>query len=110
MVDGQFREDALVWAVVTINSGLAVGLLWLAWQLAQLRQRLVQVTAGFQSTERATHALLGHAPAGIEIGQRGVYRLRGQYAKLTPQVVKLQKLLWIVGRSQVILSRVRGRS
>ena len=99
-----------MWVVVTINSVLAIGLLWLAWQLQQLRRRLVQVTTGFQDTERATHALLCHAPGNIEIGQRGVYGLRGQYAKLTPQVVKLQQLLWIVGRSQVILSRMWGSS
>ncbi len=86
----------MVMVVVVINLAIAVILLYLAWQLWQLRQRLANVANTLIAAERSTHAVLRGAPESISLGQQGIYRLRQGNKPLQLQLQQVRQVLSLV--------------
>lgn len=90
----------MVTVVVIINLAIALILLYLAWQLRQIRQRLARLTITLIAIERSTHAVLWGAPNTIFVGQVGINRLRRGNEPLQLQLQQVRQVLslLVVGR------------
>lgn len=83
--------------VIALNVLIALGCLFVAWQLWQIRRTLSQVADALLIYERNTHDVLYGAPEAILQGQTGTHQLRQQYQTLAPQLQKFQQLLSLLG-------------
>jgi hypothetical protein len=90
----------MVTVVVVINLAIALILLYLAWQLRQIRQRLARLAITLIAIERSTHAVLWGAPNTIFVSQAGINQLRQGNEPLQLQLQQVRQVLslLVVGR------------
>ena len=100
----------MVTVVVLINLAIALILLYLAWQLRQIRQRLAQLAITLIALERSTHAALWGAPNTIFVGQVGINRLRRGNEPLQLQLQQVRQVLSLVVFGQQAWKRFSRRT
>ncbi len=87
----------MVIAVIVTNLVIALGCLYAAWQVWQIRGALSKAADAVLSYERACHSGLSGSPDALYKAQRGVGELRQQYQKLGPQMQRVRQVLALVG-------------
>jgi environmental stress-induced protein Ves len=97
----------MVTVILMFNLLIALGCLYVAWRVWQLRRVLVRVTATLTIAERSTHRVLYGAPNKILRGQTGVYQLQQQYQQVALQLQKAQQILALLGMGQLVWQRYR---
>ncbi len=97
----------MVTVVVVINLAIALMLLYVAWRLRLLRQRLARVANTLSAIERSTHAVLWGAPNSIFLGQAGIYRLRQGNEPLQLQLQQVRQVLSLLVLGRQAWQRLR---
>jgi hypothetical protein len=92
----------MVAVVIGLNVLIATGCLSVAWQVWRLRSALSNAADALILAERATHQVLSGAPQGIGRGETGVYHLRQQYRQLEVKLLRVQKILKLLGLGQLV--------
>lgn len=77
---------------ISLNIGLALFCLGVAWKLVQFRRQLQRVTRALTIAERRTDRVLFNAPYYIVKGQTGTEYLHGQLFGLGPLQQRLDRL------------------
>ena len=90
----------MVTVVVVINLAIALMLLYVAWRLRLLSQRLARVANTLIAIERSTHAVLWRAPNAIFVSQAGIHQLRQGNEPLQLQLQQVRQVvsLLVLGR------------
>jgi hypothetical protein len=83
----------MVTIVVVINLAIALILLYVAWQVWQIRQRLARIADTLIAAERSTHKVLRGAPDAISIGQQSIHQLRQGKEPLQLQLQRVRQVL-----------------
>lgn len=97
----------MVTVVVVINLAIALLLLYLAWQLRKIRQRLARVAITLIALERSTHAVLSNAPYKILVSQAAINRLRQGNEPLQLQLQQVRQVLSLFAIGQQAWQRLR---
>lgn len=92
--------------IVIINMLITLMLLYVAWQMRQLRLRLARIADDLSAYERQTHAVLRGTPAVITTGRLGIHQLR-QGPQLLDQLVRVQQVLTLLGVGKQIWQQTR---
>lgn len=92
----------MVAVVITLNLLIATGCWYVAWRVWKLRSALSKAADAMISAERATHRVLSGAPQGIGKGETGVHKLRQQYRLLEMKLLRVQKILKLLGLGQLV--------
>lgn len=95
----------MVVAVIVTNVVIALGCLYAAWQVWQIRRALSKTADAVLSYERACHSGLSGSPEALYKAQRGVGELRQQYQKLGPQIQRVRQVLALVGLGRAAWQR-----
>jgi hypothetical protein len=98
-------DIVMVAVVIILNLLIATGCLYVAWQVWKLRSALSRAADALISAERATHHVLSGAPRGIGKGETGVYHLRQKYQLLEVKLLRVQKILKLLGLGQLVWRR-----
>lgn len=96
----------MVTVVVVINLALALMLLYVAWQVWQLRLRLARVADKIAAIERKLNAVLPVVPDAISTGRLAIDKLRGNQP-LDLELLRVQQVLTLLGIGQQIWQRSR---
>jgi plasmid rolling circle replication initiator protein Rep len=83
----------MVIIVVLINIIISIMLLYIAWLISQLKDKLITIAERLNSYEHAIHTLLYTASENIYTGQQQIYELRQKNQKLKLQIQQVQQLL-----------------
>ncbi len=86
----------MVTTVVIINISIALALLYAAWQLWQLKLRLVTITNWIIFVDRQAHTLLQQAPEKIYISQQNISHLGQRKQIIESQIQHLQQILRLI--------------
>jgi hypothetical protein len=93
----------MVRSVIAIHLVLSCGLLWLAWQMWQLRRSFVATVKAVDSWTIACQSGLGDAPAAILKAKQGAKMAKGSYAGIAQQISQIYGILQTVQRIYVRL-------
>ncbi len=90
----------MVIIIVIINLIISLTLLYLAWQVWQLRLKISTIANWLLGIENTVHLLLYQAPETIGITQKNIHNLRTRKQALDLQIQQLQQILslLILGR------------
>jgi hypothetical protein len=100
------NEDGKMITVVLILNLLIALMCWFAaWRIWQLRNTLANIANKLTVAERSTHNVLGNAPNAIVKGQVGIHQARQQYQKARLQLLKVRKILTMLGLGQLVWQR-----
>lgn len=97
----------MVTVVVVINLAIALMLLYVAWRLRLLRQRLTRVANTLIAIERSTHAVLWRAPNTIFVSQAGINRLLQGNEPLQLQLQQVRQVLALLVFGRQAWQRLR---
>ncbi len=86
----------MVILVVIINTFISLILLYVAWQMWQLKQRLACITDSLTAYENCTHAALYQAPENIYLSQQSIYNLRQKNQALQIQTQQIQQIISLI--------------
>jgi hypothetical protein len=95
-------EVVMVTVIIVLNLLIAIGCLFVAWQVWKLRSALGKAADALISAERATHKVLSGAPRGIGKGETGIRSLRRQYQLLEVKLLRVQQILKLLGLGQLV--------
>jgi hypothetical protein len=98
----------MVWAVITINCLLSLGLVWLAWQMWLLRRAFVATVRAVDGWTLACQNGLAPAPSAIMQVQRSAHAATATYRATAQKLQKIYSLLLTVQRVYVRL-QPRGK-
>ncbi len=90
----------MVTVVVVINTLIALILLYVAWKLRQLQQRIRRVVDKLTEIESKIYALLHKAPDAIAKGQMGIHKLRQGNEPLQLKLQRVRQILILFGLGQ----------
>ncbi len=96
----------MVTIIVIINTLITLMLLYVAWQLRQLRLKIAQIADNLSAYERQAHAVLRGTPAAITTGRLGIYQLR-RGPKPLDQLIRVQQVLTLLGVGKQIWQQTR---
>lgn len=88
----------MIWIAIAIQLILSAGLLWISWQVWQLRNTLSDTVKTVDGWTRACEDSLQVSSPGLEVALDGVGATRKQYRILQSQLEKIHGLLSVVGR------------
>ncbi|AUT00425.1 hypothetical protein CLI64_08500 [Nostoc sp. CENA543] len=86
----------MVIIVVIINTFISIMLLYVAWQLWQLKQKIAFIGDRLTEYERCSYALLYKAPELIYSGQNSIQQLRKSNQSLRMQTQQLKQIISIL--------------
>ncbi|NEQ20071.1 MAG: hypothetical protein F6K28_12620 [Microcoleus sp. SIO2G3] len=95
----------MVTVVVVINILISLVLLYVAWQVRKLRQRLTRLANIFIAAERSSHRVLYGAPVAISIGQQNVHNLRRTNQPPQLQIQRVRQIFSLLALGQQIWRR-----
>ena len=93
----------MVTIVVTINIILSLILLYCAWLLCKLRQRLVRLNNFFTKCDRNTYALLHRRAEAIYLGKQNLSNLRKENQNLQEKIRQVRQILALIVFGRQIL-------
>jgi len=90
----------MVTVVVVINTLISLALLYVAWRVWKLKQRLGRIADRLTAYERRCHAVLNKAPERIYTSKQNIYNLRQKNQALQMQIQQVQQIisLLLLGR------------
>lgn len=91
--------------VVLTNIVISIILLYLAWLIFQLKNKLVKIGERLNSYEHAIHTVLHTASENIYTGQQQIYELRQKNQKLKLQIQQVQQILKFLLLGRRVLHR-----
>ncbi|MBF2002441.1 MAG: hypothetical protein IGS38_17175 [Synechococcales cyanobacterium M58_A2018_015] len=100
----------MVTVVVVCNVLIAAGCWYVAWRMWRLRQALSRAAEALISAERSTRWVLHQAPLVIGQQQQDTHHLRWQYRQVERQLRHVQRLVTLLGLSQLVWRRWRRYS
>lgn len=83
----------MVMVVVVINTLISGVLLYVAWRIWQLKQRIGRIADKLAVYERCTHAVLYQAPENIYTSQQKIENLRQKNQALQVQIQQVRQIL-----------------
>lgn len=83
----------MVTVVVVLNTLISLILLYVAWQVWKLKQKLEIVADRLAAYERCSHAVLYATPEKIYIAQQSIYNLRQGNQKLEVQIQQVRQII-----------------
>jgi hypothetical protein len=83
----------MVTVVVVLNTLIALMLLYVAWQVWKLKQKLGIVADKLAAYERCSHAVLYAAPEKIYLAQQNIYNLRQRNQNLEVQIQQVRQII-----------------
>ncbi|MDF2388165.1 hypothetical protein JMG10_42475 [Nostoc ellipsosporum NOK] len=83
----------MVTVVVVINILISLILLYVAWRVWQLKQKLAFIADRLTVYERNTHAVLSNAPKNIYTGQQNLHNLRQGNQGLQVQIQQVRQIV-----------------
>ncbi|WP_392530631.1 hypothetical protein [Nostoc sp. C117] len=86
----------MVILVVVINTFISLILLYVAWQVWQLKQKLGCIADSLTAYESCTHATLHKAPENIYPSQQNIYNLRQRNQVLQMQIQQVQQIISLI--------------
>jgi hypothetical protein len=87
-----FANATMITCVLIFNVLLSIACFYVAGQIWQFRQALVQTVAALTVSERATYDVLHGAPEGIMGNQVGINQLRQSYSHMEFQLEQLRRV------------------
>ncbi|MFN6566211.1 hypothetical protein A6770_12100 [Nostoc minutum NIES-26] len=99
----------MVTLVVVINILISLILLYVAWQVWQLKQRLAFIADRLTAYERNTHAALSNAPINIYTSQRNIHNLRQGNQGLQVQIQQVRQIVSLLFLGRNVWGRSFGR-
>jgi hypothetical protein len=99
----------MITIAISLNIGLALFCLGVAWKLLQVRRKLQRVTKALTIAEQRTDRVLYNAPYYILKGQTGTQYLHKQLFGLGPLQQRLDRLSAIYSLLRVGQRRWTGR-
>lgn len=93
----------MVTIVVTFNILISVILLYCAWLLCKLRQRLARLTNFFTKCDRNSYALLYRRPEAIYLGKQNLSNLRRENQNLQEKIRQVKQILALIVFGRQIL-------
>lgn len=98
---------AMLIIVLSLNL-LIAGLCWYGvWQIWQLRQNLVRVTAALTLIEQDANRILFEAVNAIRQGHTGTAQMRQQYQQILLRLQQVQQAMALLGLGQLAWQRYR---
>lgn len=88
----------MIWIAIAIQLILSAGLLWISWQVWQLRNTLSDTVKTVDGWTRICEDGLQVSSPSLEVALDGVGATRKQYQILQSQLEKIHGLLSVVGR------------
>jgi predicted negative regulator of RcsB-dependent stress response len=86
----------MVTVVVVINMLISLMLLYVAWRVWQLKQKIEFIGDRLTEYERCTHDLLYKAPENIYLGQNSIQQLRQSNQVLQLQIQQIRQIISIL--------------
>ncbi|MFN6535475.1 MAG: hypothetical protein RM021_003775 [Nostoc sp. EkiNYC01] len=86
----------MVILVVIINTFISLILLYCAWQVWQLKQRLACIADSLTAYEICTHGTLDKAPENIYLSQQNISNLRQRNQALQIQIQQVQQIISLI--------------
>ncbi|UKO99520.1 hypothetical protein [Nostoc sp. UHCC 0870] len=86
----------MVTVVVVINTLISLMLLYVAWRVWQLKQKIAFIGDRLTEYERCTHDLLYKAPENIYLGQNSIQQLRQSNQVLQLQIQQIRQIISIL--------------
>ena len=83
----------MVTLVVVINVLISLILLYVAWRVWQLKQKLAFIADQLTIYERNTHAALSNAPKNIYTSQQNIHNLRQGNQGLQVQIQQVRQIV-----------------
>ncbi|MBD2438188.1 hypothetical protein [Nostoc sp. FACHB-110] len=83
----------MVTLVVIINTLISLMLLFIAWQIWQIKQRIALITDRLNFYEQCSYAFLSQAPINLEISQRNINNLRQGNQSLQLKIQQVQQIV-----------------
>jgi len=83
----------MVTVVVAINILISLMLLYVAWQVWQLKKRIALLSDRLQSYERCSHNLLYKAPENIYLCQQNILNLRQSNQSFQIQIQQMRQIV-----------------
>ena len=91
--------------VVVINTLMSGILLYVAWRIWKLKQRIGRIADRLTAYERCSHALLDQAPENIYINQQSLYYLGQRNQALQVQIQQVRQIVSLLLLGQQIWRR-----
>ncbi|MEH1842329.1 MAG: hypothetical protein V7L20_27265 [Nostoc sp.] len=95
----------MVILVILVNTLISLMLLYVSWQVWQLKQQLAYITDRLTAYESCTHAALNKAPKNIYLGQESIYNLRHKNQALQMQIQRVRQIISLLLLGQQIWQR-----
>jgi predicted negative regulator of RcsB-dependent stress response len=95
----------MVKIVVIINTLISLTLLYVAWQMWQLRLRLFNIANALIAYERCCHGVLHSAPNAIYKRQQNIKNLRSQNQSLEYKIQQIRQIVSVLSMGQQLWRR-----
>ncbi|MBE9050490.1 hypothetical protein IQ243_08715 [Nostocales cyanobacterium LEGE 11386] len=86
----------MVTTVVVINTLISLILLYVAWQVWKLKQRIGRIADKLTVYEHVTHAALYQAPKNIDASQQQIRHLRQSNQGLQVQIQQVRQIITLL--------------
>jgi DNA polymerase III psi subunit len=100
----------MVTVVVVINLALALMLLYVAWRVRRIAQRLARLADTLTALEISTHAVLYKTPEAISRGQQGIHKLRYGNQSLALKLQRVRQASTLLGLGQQVWRQFYSRT
>jgi hypothetical protein len=91
--------------VVLTNTLISLTLLYIAWRLRKIKQRVARIADFFTAAEKRTHLLLIQAPQTLSEGQQNIYQLRHRHQLLKLQIQQVRQVFSLLVMGQRVWLR-----
>jgi hypothetical protein len=95
----------MVILVLVINTLVSLILLYAAWQVWQLKQKLACIADTLTAYETCTRVALHEAPENIYLSQQNIYNLRQRNQALQMQIQQVQQIISLIFLGRQIWQR-----
>lgn len=96
--------------VVVLNTLISLILLYAAWRVWKLKQKLAILADRLAAYERCSHAALYAAPEKISTAQQNIYNLRQGNQKLEVQIQQVRQIISLLFLGRQVWRRSFGSS
>lgn len=100
----------MVTIVVIINTLISIVLLYLAWQLGKLKQRIGCIADEIKAYEIISHRLLYQAPESLTLGQLQIKKIRDKKQVIQLQITQMRRVISVLLLAQRLSVRCLGKS
>ncbi|AFY32920.1 hypothetical protein [Calothrix sp. PCC 7507] len=99
----------MVTVVVVINTLISLALLYIAWRVWKLKQRLGRIADRLTAYERRSHAVLSKVPENIYTSEQNIYTLQQKNQAFQMQIQQVRQILSLLLLGRQIWQRYFGK-